>query len=411
MFRYIDLFCGLGGFHQGVERISKKYGIQTECLFAADNDLAVSKIYEKNYGIPCFFDLKHEKTHELIDAAIGDEELTCIFAGFPCQPFSKAGRQEGFNNQMKGTLYFEIEKIIHRHHPAYILLENVRNLRNHDGGNTWKVIKNSLEEEGYFVDDIIVSPNQIESIPALRERFFVMAYNKDKLSIDDQVVKIHLDKKYYDTSIYTWRNFEKGLNRKYFQRGLPSDIDSLHISIINMWNDLYHRLKDDNRHIISPIWPKFFDESIDLSDIPEWKIKLIKKNQRFYKENKDIYDKWYFENKTFFDSIPASSQKFEWNAGDAIDDIWKGIIQFRPSGVRVKRPDFVPTLVAINQTPILGVEKRYLSVEEMCKLYGFTNLKLAEQNDAETCKQLGNTVSVDVVEFLIKHMLTVTGYF
>ena len=77
----------------------------------------------------------------------------------------------------------------------------------------------------------------------------------------------------------------------------------------------------------------------------------------------------------------------------------------------MKRPDFIPTLVAINQTPILGIEKRYLTAKEMGRLYGFKNLKLLDESETEARKQLGNTVSVDVVEHLLKHMLQVTNYF
>ena len=104
---------------------------------------------------------------------------------------------------MKGTLFFEIEKIVQRHHPKYILLENVRNLKNHDGGHTWEVIYKSLSEEGYVVDDVIISPNYIAPIPALRERIFILAYNKDKLGVSDNIEKLK-DKKFSQkkTSIY-----------------------------------------------------------------------------------------------------------------------------------------------------------------------------------------------------------------
>lgn len=411
MFRYIDLFCGIGGFHQGVDRLAKQKKIKAECIFAADNNEAVSKIYAHNYGIKCYYDLKLDKTHELIDKAVGNQELTCIFAGFPCQPFSKAGSQEGFNNQMKGTLFFEIEKTIQRHYPKYILLENVRNLKNHDSGNTWRVIKKSLEDEGYYVDDIILSPNQIGTIPALRERFFIMAYNKKKVFVDLKKIRFKAVDKYKKTSIYSWAKYERGLKSKYFINGMSSNLSQKHIDIIDMWNDLYHRVKKGGSEFISPIWPQFFCDLSDLNNTPEWKKKLIKKNQKFYSENKKIYDDWYCTHKKLFDSIPASFQKFEWNAGNDIDDIWQGIIQFRPSGVRVKRPDFIPTLVAINQTPILGIEKRYLTAKEMGRLYGFKNLKLLDESETEARKQLGNTVSVDVVEHLLKHMLQVTNYF
>lgn len=410
VFRYIDLFAGIGGFHQGIDRVASKKGFQTECVFAADNDPAAAKVYEKNYGKKCLYDLKEDSTHYYINEAIGEEELTCIFGGFPCQPFSKAGNQEGFSNQMKGTLYFEIEKIVHRYHPKLILLENVRNLKAHDGGHTWDVIRNSLIQEGYAVDDVIISPNNIAAIPALRERFFILAYNREKLGIEGQVKEI--EKKYpmIKTSIYPWSQKERGLNRKYFSVNADEDVEPFNVETINMWDDLLRMLRENGREIISPLWPHYFDKDKNLSGIPDWKVNIIKKNQDFYQKNADIYNAWYIKHKEHFDSLCKSDQKFEWNAGEDLESAWEGIIQFRPSGVRVKRPDFIPTLVSMDQTPILGCEKRYLKPSEMARIYGFERLKFGKQSDKECRKQLGNTVSVDVVEYLIDHMLSVVKW-
>ena len=169
-------------------------------------------------------------------------------------------------------------------------------------------------------------------------------------------------------------------------------------------------MRQNNRKLISPLWPRYFSSTIEEiesdSKLPKWKKGIIKRNIRFYEDNKLLYDSWYENHKLLFDNLIRSNQKFEWNAGEDIDDVWKGIIQFRPSGVRVKRPDFIPTLVAITQTPILGCEKRYLQPEEMARLYGFKSLNFNNQPLKETYKQLGNTVSVDVIEYLIKYMLS-----
>ena len=409
-FRYIDLFAGIGGFRQGIERVAKSQKFKTECVFAADSDPAVAKIYKKNYGTECFFDLTKIETHKLIDEAIGNKELTCLFGGFPCQPFSKAGAQEGFLDQTKGTLFFEIVKIIHRYKPRFIILENVRNLKNHDGGNTWKVIKKSLICEGYVVDDVIISPNNIAPIPALRERFFILAYNKRKNNGYKRFAPINKKYSIIQTSIYS-EGGEKGeLNQKFFLKTERNHIEKHNEDTINMWDDLVQMLRQENRSIISPLWPHYFDPGIDLSDVPDWKVKLIKRNQNFYEQNRDVYDLWYKKHKDHFDSLCKSDQKFEWNVGNEIKSAWEGIIQFRPSGVRVKRPDFIPTLVTVNQTPIIGCQRRYLCPEEMAKLYGFRNLKLGKQCDTDCRKQLGNTVSVDVVEYLIKHVLKVSGW-
>ena len=410
MFRYLDLFCGIGGFHQGIERVSNEMGFEAECVFAADNDQFASKVYKRNYGMECFYDLKDENTHKLIDSAIGDDELTCIFGGFPCQPFSKAGAQEGFSNQLKGTLFFEIEKIIQRHHPKYLLLENVRNLKNHDGGHTWAVIKKSLEDEDYIVDDVIISPNYIAPIPALRERFFILAYHRDKIqNVEERNLTIEKQYKTKKTSIYPWGQKERGLNKNFFNVGSPQDVEEFNIRTIEMWDDLLRMLRAKGKTIITPLWPHYFDTRVQIRKEPDWKKKIIQKNRKFYKENADIYNKWYKKHKNHFEKLCPSDRKFEWNAGDDIESVWDGIIQFRPSGVRVKRPDFIPTLVAINQTPIIGCERRYLQPKEMAKLYGFKNMKFGKQSESESRKQLGNTVSVDVVAYLISHMLSATG--
>ena len=408
MINYIDLFCGIGGFHQAMDRIEKATGEKTSCLFAADNDQYASTIYKNMYGIEALYDLKSEDTHKYISECIGEKQLDYLFAGFPCQPFSKAGNQEGFNNETKGTLFFEIEKIVERHKPKLILLENVRNLAKHDSGKTWKIIKNKLSDLGYYVDYIIISPNEIpgKRIPALRDRIYIMCYRKDlkinrKCFFEGEKDRLKKEK----TSIYNYRNFQKGLSSKYFDVGRTSDIEKEKIEVIEMWNDLYHMLKENDREIISPLWPHYFSAKLDEIDEPDWKKKIIKRNQDFYTKNRDIYDLWYKKHKSIFDKQTRSNQKFEWNAGNYIDDIWKGIIQFRPSGVRVKKPDFIPTLVAITQTPIIGAERRYMKPDEMARLYGFKKINFGKQPIKETYKQLGNTVSVDVVEYLINFMM------
>lgn len=412
MFRYIDLFCGIGGFHQGIDRVSAEMGFEAECVFAADNDPSAASVYRNNYGIDCYHDLKLKETHDLIDIAVGEHELTCLFGGFPCQPFSKAGSQEGFANEMKGTLFFEIEKIVHRHHPKFILLENVRNLKNHDSGHTWNVIYNSLTEEGYVVDDVIISPNHIGPIPALRERFFILAYNRESLGVTDDDIDMLRNRVYKQrkTSIYPHNRVERGLNRRYFDIDAPSDLEPFNEETIQMWDDLLQLLRSSNRTIISPLWPHYFDPLLDITNEPAWKQKIIRKNQEFYRKNADIYDQWLNEHRDHFDQLCQSDRKFEWNAGDDLDNVWQGIIQFRPSGVRVKRPDFIPTLVAINQTPILGPNRRYLKVSEMAKIYGFRRLRFGDQSEAESQKQLGNTVSVDVVGYLLHHMIETSGW-
>lgn len=166
-FKYIDLFCGIGGFHQAMSDLGGR------CVYASDIDADCRKTYERNYGIKPDGDITKVKASD-----IPEHDVLC--GGFPCQAFSKAGRRLGFADETKGTLFFDICRILECHKPRYALLENVRNLASHDHGNTWKVIHDSLVDLGYNVIDepVIFSPHYI-GVPQHRERVFIMCVRKD----------------------------------------------------------------------------------------------------------------------------------------------------------------------------------------------------------------------------------------
>lgn len=409
MITYIDLFCGIGGFRQGIERVCKNINEDSKCIFACDKDIHAAKIYRLNYGEDVFYDLKSSTTHDLIEKRMctltKNKELDFIFAGFPCQSFSKAGNQEGFKDEEKGNLFFEIIKIAKKYHPKFMLLENVRNLKSHDGGNTWKQINYHLKKSGYHVDHVVLSPNQIpnKKIPALRDRVFILCYRNDLFYKN---IYVFNDKKLdrVKTSIYTYGKNGKKLNSKYFEDDQQHYLDEHTIKTLEMWDDFRNRILENGGKMISPIWPHYFSD-FNISDKPLWKQMIINRNREFYKKHKDVIDKWKRDYAKHLDSLIKSDKKLEWNAGEKLESIFDGIIQFRPSGVRVKAPTDIPTLVAINQTPIIGFEKRYMTPEEIRKLYGFKKLKFTNQPEKQTYKQLGNTVSVDVIEYLITHMV------
>ena len=166
-FTFVDLFCGIGGFHQALSELGGK------CLYACDIDADCRKTYERNYGIKPDGDITQVEAKD-----IPLHDVLC--AGFPCQAFSKAGSRLGFKDKTKGTLFFDIMRILDYHHPKYALLENVRNLASHDHGNTWKVIHDALDNAGYNVIDepVIFSPHYI-GVPQHRERVFIMCVRKD----------------------------------------------------------------------------------------------------------------------------------------------------------------------------------------------------------------------------------------
>ena len=171
--KFIDLFCGLGGFRLALEKKKCK------CVFSSDIDEAVSKVYENNFGEYPSGDITK------IDAKdIPDFDILC--GGFPCQSFSIAGKRLGFEDT-RGTMFFEVARILRERQPKAFILENVKGLTNHDKGKTLDVILNTLKELGYdYVYKVLNSSNY--GIPQSRERWYCVGVRKDlniKLNIDD----------------------------------------------------------------------------------------------------------------------------------------------------------------------------------------------------------------------------------
>ena len=179
--KYIDLFCGIGGFHQGIERIFP----DSKCIFASDFDFPVSEVYKNTYGIDCYNNIKLEETHRKLEQKVVEngDGFDVLFAGFPCQSFSKAGNQLGFKDTNKGILFFQVADILEKYHPKFAILENVRNLVSHDKGKTWLRIKAELERIGYVVDKHMISPHYL-GIPQLRERIFIVCIYDPNHKID-----------------------------------------------------------------------------------------------------------------------------------------------------------------------------------------------------------------------------------
>lgn len=162
--KFIDLFCGLGGFRIALEKQNCK------CVFSSDIDEAVAKIYETNYGEYPSGDITK------IDAKdIPDFDILC--GGFPCQSFSIAGKRLGFDDA-RGTMFFEVARILKEKKPKAFMLENVKGLTNHDGGKTLQTILDILDDLGYEVIYRVINSAEY-GIPQSRERWYCVGIRKD----------------------------------------------------------------------------------------------------------------------------------------------------------------------------------------------------------------------------------------
>lgn len=168
-YQYIDLFCGIGGFHYAMKSLGAK------CVFASDINIEAQKVYKNNFGITPNGDIKKIKTTD-----IPKHDIIC--AGFPCQPFSISGSQEGLDSDV-GKLFYEIIRIAEYHKPKIIFLENVRNLEKHKNGQTFLTMRKELEKIGYCVFYQVLNSVNF-GVPQARKRLYIVAFRHD-LHVND----------------------------------------------------------------------------------------------------------------------------------------------------------------------------------------------------------------------------------
>ena len=196
--RFVDLFCGIGGFRIAAEKAASLLGVQAKCVFSSDIDEGCQEAYEANFHERPAGDIAKIRVSK-----IPNHDL--LLAGFPCQPFSIIGHRKGFDDA-RGTLFFEIARIIKSKKPATFVLENVKTLKGHNGGETLNRILESLSELGYNCDCRILNALDF-GLPQKRERIFIVGTRKGEMLVwpNENVEMISLE------SV-----LEKEVSKKYF---------------------------------------------------------------------------------------------------------------------------------------------------------------------------------------------------
>ena len=413
-FKFIDLFAGIGGFHAALEPLG---GI---CVFASDIDDSAREIYELNWDIHSKKMFGNSKVAGDIvplteqDVQVPSHEV--LVGGFPCQPFSKSGHQRGMD-ETRGTLFWNILKILESKTPAVVILENVRNIAGPRHRHEWNVIIRSLRDLGYKVSDqpAILSPHLLPpekgGTPQVRERVFITGtyVGRDKAWANADVEPVVMNQPMYGWNADSW-NLDKHLLLK---DSSIENLDNYRITaeeeyFLAVWEDFMQSLKKSGRIERLPgfpLWADDFKAAPKLSkSLPSWKRDFLVKNSAFYKEHQKVIDAW-LKRHNNLDSLPTSRRKFEWQAQDAAS-IWDCVVQFRPSGIRVKKSTYLPALVAITQTSVIAGRRRRITPREAARLQGFSDdFTFGEQADRHTYKQLGNAVCAGVVkEVFLSHI-------
>jgi len=436
--KFVDLFAGLGGFHQALESLGHK------CVFACEIDSELRELYADNFSDIAknriLADIRECKDN------VPSHDILC--AGFPCQPFSKSGSQKGLKDKTQGTLFHEIVDVLEKRRPEYVILENVGNFERHDSGRTWQIVRGSLENLGYNVEGTehvttggvgLLSPHHL-GFPHSRERFYIVA-SRSALPLDPFPARDR-------SRVTTLNDVVQCASELDKQDRLETALSNQQRECIDLWNSLLSKLPEGKIDLPSfPIWTDELDAAYpfqcstpfampvkelarvlnghaaetrilrrellkvlpsyarsETRQFPRWKIEFIRQNREWFERHRKYFSKqWVKKLRTF----PSSLRKLEWNCQGEERDLWKHVLQFRPSGLRVKRYSASPSLVAMTSTqiPVLGPQRRFLTRTEGLRLQGFPDDHKTPKSRTKTFQALGNAVHVGVVKAIAEKLI------
>ncbi|MEI7190311.1 DNA (cytosine-5-)-methyltransferase [Pectobacterium brasiliense] len=414
-FRFVDLFAGIGGFHAGM---AENGG---ECVFACEIDDHLREIYRDNFGIFPEGDIK-----KVDEKSVPYHDILC--AGFPCQPFSLAGKKKGQTCPESGQLIDEVVRIAEYHKPRYVLLENVPNIITIDSGSFWHYMNTKFSDIGYSLHYRVLSPVDI-GVPQNRQRVFIVACRDEA-----------------DTHMLKWPEHTPdciSLETILDSEGDFRILEPAKVNLLAHWQLLLQKLNISHLHSISITAPEFganypknfsrislkeirkykgaYGQSLENCktwaealaklpsyvrknrQVPNWISNSVDFSRQLYAQNSMVADEWVI-------GLPIhnnSWQILEWRGDQKNLTINDHLVQFRASGIRIFRKDIAPSLISMTptQVPIIPWLGRYISVREAAKLQNLHNLSSLPNNNSAAFKAFGNAVNAKIVSLVVSNLI------
>lgn len=414
MIKFIDLFAGTGGIRLGFEQACKKFNLQTECVFSSEIDKNACASYELNFDHNPFSDVT--KVQEL-------PHFDFMLAGFPCQSFSYAGKRRGFG-ETRGTLFFEVERLLSKYKPKGFLLENVRGLTTHDEGRTFETIINSLKKLDYSVDYFLLNSSSF-GVPQNRVRIYIVGTLNEPIKMtlksDVGAVDSHKFKEQNgQTSLFSAPKtirvvkdiLEKNAHEKYnctedfvtkLRKVIGDDLSKLH----------GYRLIDYRGGQAIHSWELGIKGECTKAEIEFLNLLIGNRRKKTFGTHQDGKSLTLDQIKTFYKNndleeilsslilkkyLSAYDNKYNPVAGNMSFEVFKFL-----------DPESISITLTASDTNRLGIvqngKARKLTPRECARLQGFPDAYKLLENDNAVYKQMGNAVSVPVIEAVVTDLI------
>lgn len=401
MIKFIDLFAGTGGVRLAFEQACRELNIRSKCVFSSEIDKRAAASYELNF-----------KENPLSDITTIDNipEFDFLLAGFPCQAFSYAGKQKGFEDETRGTLFFDILRILKKNKPKYLFLENVRGLTTHDKGNTFRVIQDALASLGYSIDFALLNSSEF-GVPQNRVRIYIVGVlgGKANLSLESNLGAADTNKYEGKTGALTVGDIlEKNVDEKYFCSELfQQQLRNVVGDDLSKLNN--YRLSDYRGGKTIHSWDLGIKGECSINETEFLNLLIANRRKKIFGTHQDgksltreqiltFYTNPDFEavtnsliNKGYLKVIDG---KYKPVCGNMSFEVFKFL---DPKGISI-------TLTASDSNRLGVVQNniaRRLTPRECARLQGYPDTYKLINNDNAVYKQMGNGVSVPVIKKVI----------